>query len=90
MTSNYDVISFFVDFLAIIFERAAKSADASIKILLSMQSSVTFLKGVFIVVKMRDQPLPYYLPFRFHWQISNIHYFDWFYPKSADLAHKKC
>ena len=77
MTSNYDVISIFVDFLAIIFERAAKSADASIKILLS------FLKGAFIVVKMRGQPLPYYLLFRFHRQISNIHYFDWFYPKKV-------
>ena len=27
LTSNYDVISIFVDFLAIIFDRAAKSAD---------------------------------------------------------------
>ena len=60
------------------------------KMLHIMQSNVIFLKGTFIVVKMRSQPLPYYLPFRFHWQISNIHYFDWFYPKSADLAHKKC
>ena len=55
-----------------------------------MQSSVIFLKGAYIVVKMRGQTLPYYLPFRFHWQISNIHYFDWFNQKSADLAHKKC
>ena len=31
VTSNYDVISIFVDFLAIIFERAVKSADASKK-----------------------------------------------------------
>ena len=73
----------FCGYFAIIFERAAKSADASKKMLHIMQSNVIFLKGTFIVVKMRGQPLPYYLLFRFHRQISNIHYFDWFYPKKC-------